>query len=152
MKVFRLSRAVYASDLTGRGAEIVGGRWNSKGFPMIYTGQNISLCMAEIAVHSPLGIVPVNYELITLEVPEGEVSELPKDSLEESWRETLRMSETQRMGDTFLKKGEKLILKVPSAVVPGEYNFLINPRHPKMKEVKILKIVPFRFDTRLFVR
>lgn len=152
MKVFRLSRAAYSSDLSGKGAEKGGGRWNSRGLPMIYTSQHISLCMAEIAVHSPLGIIPINYELITLEIPEEEVTALPKGSLPENWREAFRMSNTQKLGDEFLNKGEKLILKVPSAVVAGEFNFLINPRHPKIKKVKILSIRPFEFDSRLFVR
>lgn len=152
MIVYRLSRSKYSNDLSGKGAELAGGRWNSKGIPMIYTSQNISLCMAEVAVHVPLGIIPVDYELITLEIPDDEILELKKSKLPEDWRVTLMQNDTQKFGDAFFKKAEKLILKVPSVIVKGEFNFLINPNHKNSKKVKIKKIEPFVFDERLFVR
>src|SRR5690606_18256346 len=71
MIAYRLSRTEYARDLSGRGAELAGGRWNSKGTALVYTGQTIALCMAEVAVHIPLGIIPLDYELVTLEIPDS---------------------------------------------------------------------------------
>ena len=68
MIVFRLSKATYALDLSGKGAEKTGGRWNSKGIPMVYTSSSRALCTAEIAVHLPLGLVPSGYHLTTLVV------------------------------------------------------------------------------------
>jgi len=152
MIVYRLSRSKYSYDLSGKGAEIAGGRWNSKGIVLIYTGQNISLCMAEIAVHTPLGIVPKDYELITLEIPDDEIRELSKKELPDDWRDSFSMSETQQIGNDFVKNSSEMILKVPSMVVQGEFNYLINPKHKNIKKVKIKKAEPFRFDTRLFVR
>lgn len=152
MIVYRLSRSQYSNDLSGRGAEIAGGRWNSKGIAMLYTGENISLCMAEVAVHMPLGIVPKDYELITLEIPDDEILELSKSELPENWRESLPMSETQKLGNEFVLNSSKMILKVPSMVVPGEFNYLINPKHKNIGKVRIKKVEAFRFDTRLFVR
>ena len=58
MIVFRLCKSMFKDDLSGRGAEIAGGRWNNRGRPMLYTAENRALCTAEIAVHTPLGIVP----------------------------------------------------------------------------------------------
>lgn len=152
MIVYRLSRSKYAQDLSGKGAEMAGGRWNSKGTALIYTGQNISLCMSEVAVHMPLGIVPKDYELIHIEIPDEEIQELSKKELPDDWRDQLSMNETQQIGNDFVKKSHKLILKVPSMVIQGEFNYLINPTHKNIGKIKIKKTEPFRFDARLFVR
>lgn len=152
MIVYRLSRSSYSYDLSGKGAEIAGGRWNSKGVAMIYSGENIALCMAEVAVHMPLGIVPKDYELIWIEIPDNEIQELTKNELPENWRETLSMYETQEIGNYFVLNSSKMILKVPSMFVQGQFNYLINPHHKNSKKIKIQKVEPFRFDDRLFVR
>lgn len=152
MIVYRLSRAAYSHDLSGKGAELAGGRWNSKGIALIYTGQTIALCMAEVAVHIPFGIIPVDYELITFEIPDKEVTELNKSDLPNDWKSLPNSYSTQSIGDDFVKNNKNLILKVPSAVVQGEFNFLINPLHLKIKKVKIKKVESFSFDQRLFVR
>ncbi|MGB3529846.1 MAG: RES family NAD+ phosphorylase, partial [Saprospiraceae bacterium] len=70
MIVFRLSKSIYAHDLTGKGAEKSGGRWNSKGTALLYCSESRALCTAEIAVHTPLGNVPLDYELISVELPD----------------------------------------------------------------------------------
>jgi len=152
MIAYRLSRTEYARDLSGRGAELAGGRWNSKGTALVYTGQTIALCMAEVAVHIPLGIIPLDYELVTLEIPDSEILELKTSQLPEDWKSLPVSDSTQGFGDNFVKKGRFLVLKVPSAVVQGEFNYLINPLHPKIKNVKIKKVEPFSFDQRLFIR
>lgn len=152
MMVYRLSRSVYATDLSGRGAELYGGRWNFKGRPMLYTGENRSLCMVEIAVHTPLGLTPDDYWLIEIELPENQTIEINPTDLPLNWQLGINMNYTQSLGDAFLRKAEKLILKVPSAVVQGEFNYLINPLHPKIDQVKIQKTEAFIFDERLFIR
>ncbi len=152
MIVYRLSRAKYSNDLSGKGAELAGGRWNNKGTALVYTGQTIALCMTEVAVHISFGIIPLDYELITLEIPDKEIIELKKSDLPPDWKSLPNSYTTQTIGDDFVKKGEFLILKVPSAVVQGECNYLINPLHPKIKKIRIKKTEPFSFDQRLFVR
>ncbi len=152
MIVYRLSRAKYSHDLSGKGAELAGGRWNSKGTALVYTGQTIALCMTEVAVHIPFGIIPIDYELITLEIPENEITEIKKAELPEDWKSLPNSYSTQTFGDEFVKNAKHLILKVPSAVVQGEFNYLINPLHSKIKKVKIKKTESFSFDQRLFVR
>jgi RES domain-containing protein len=152
MIVYRISRSKYSQDLSGKGAELVGGRWNSKGRAMIYTGENIALCLAEVAVHMPLGIVPKDYELIHIEIPDDNVKELSKKEIPEDWRKFFTNQDTQRIGNQFLDEQNYLVLKVPSMVVQGQFNYLINPLHSKIKKVKIKKVEPFVFDARLFVR
>ena len=148
MIVYRLSKAQYAQDLLGKGAELVGGRWNSRGNAMLYTSQSIALCVTEIAVHVPLGILPKDYQLIHIEIPDEDLLEmkrLPKD-----WQSFPHSNSTQMIGDKFLKEHKHLVFKVPSAAVQGEFNFLINPRHKNFNQIKIVKIEDFNFDERLF--
>ena len=150
MIVYRLSKGQYANDLSGKGAELVGGRWNSRGNAMLYTSQSIALCVTEIAVHVPLGILPKDYQLIHIEIPHEdflEVTRLPKD-----WQTFPHSNSTQMLGDKFLKEHKHLVFKVPSAAVQGEFNFLINPRHKNFNQIKIVKIENFNFDERLFKR
>lgn len=150
MIVYRLSKEKFAKNLSGRGAEMVGGRWNSRGNAMLYTSQSIALCVTEIAVHVPLGILPKDYQLIRIEIPDEdflEVKRLPKD-----WQSFPHSNSTQMIGDKFLKENKFLVMKVPSATVQGEFNYLINTRHKDFGEIKILKIENFNFDERLFKR
>ena len=148
MIVYRLSKGQYANDLSGKGAELVGGRWNSRGNAMLYTSQSIALCVTEIAVHVPLGILPKDYQLIHIEIPDEDLLEmkrLPKD-----WQSFPHSNSTQMIGDKFLKEHKHLVFKVPSAAVQGEFNFLINPRHKNFNQIKIVELEDFNFDERLF--
>ncbi|WP_181306439.1 RES family NAD+ phosphorylase [Rufibacter sp. XAAS-G3-1] len=153
MMVYRLSKGLYKNDLSGRGAELAGGRWNSKGIALLYTCESRALCTTEIAVHTPLGIVPVDYWLITLEVPDdlllGEVlvHQLPAD-----WKSFPHPNVTQLIGDAFVQEGRLVGMKVPSAVVHGDHNYLFNPRHPLFGQITLLDTEPFPFDERLFVK
>jgi len=150
MIVFRLSKQMYADDLSGKGAEIAAGRWNSRSRAMLYTSQSVALCVTEIAVHVPLGIIPENYMLIHIEIPDNEIFESKK--LPSDWQLFPHSDSTQQLGDAFLKNKKFLVIKVPSAVVQGDFNYLINPQHPDFKKVKIIKKEKFSFDQRLFVR
>ncbi len=151
MKVYRLSKARFSEDLSGKGAELAGGRWNSKGKAVLYTSQSRALCTAEIAVHTPLGNIPVGYELVEIKIPddiqmkEVEISDLPPD-----WKSIPHSHSTQEIGDKFISDKGFLVFKVPSVVVPGDFNFLINPSHRRFYEIEITSITPFEFDQRLF--
>ena len=151
MIVFRLSKAVYANDLSGRGAEISGGRWNSRGKAMLYTSESRALCTTEIAVHTPLGICPANYKLVTILIPEElKVIEIHLRKLPEEWSNFPHHPKTAMLGNDFLNEQKSAILKVPSAVVPGDFNYVINPHHKDASFIKIKKIEDFSFDHRLF--
>ncbi len=150
MKVYRLAKAAHANDLSGRGAELYGGRWNSRGTAILYTSQSRSLCCVEIAVRTPLGNIPLDYRLISLDIPDTSIEEIKAGALNEGWRSAPHGMETEKIGNKFIAGGKSLILKVPSAVVDGDFNFLLNPSHPKFKEVKINTIENFDFDRRLF--
>lgn len=150
MKVYRLSKTKYAGDLLGKGAEMAGGRWNSKGTAMLYTSQTRALCTAEIAVHAPLGIIPKDFSLIAIEIPEHSIVTISTEALQPDWKSFPHSGSTQAIGDKFVNDNEFLVLKVPSAVVQGEFNYLLNTKHPDFHQVKIVQTESFEFDKRLF--
>jgi len=153
MIVYRLSKGKYHRDLSGKGAEIHGGRWNSKGIALLYTSQSRALTFAEISMHIPLGIVPKDYFLITIEIPDtADILELTEADMPADWRSNPHSGSTQKIGDEFTTELKHLVLRVPSAVVPGDFNYLINPFHSMISEVTIADVEPFEFDSRFAFR
>jgi RES domain-containing protein len=153
MNVYRLSKEKYRNDLSGKGAELAGGRWNSKGRPMVYSSESISLCTAEAAVHLPLILIPRDYYLITIDIPDMlPVDEVQLSDLSPNWRWEPPASFTQVRGDRFLPDANFCILKVPSAVIPADHNYLLNPAHKDFSKISIAFTEPYVFDDRLFVR
>ena len=152
MIVYRLTRFNYAHDLNGKGAEMSGGRWNNKGTALVYTSESRALCMLEIAVYLPMGILPKDLMLVTITIPDKEIHVIDHTSLQEDWKSNPPKPNTRLIGDTFVAEGKHLVLKVPSVLVPGEYYFLINPKHRNASDVNILQQEPFRFDHRFFQR
>jgi RES domain-containing protein len=152
MIVYRLSKAKHSKDLSGKGAELCGARWNSKGKSLLYTSQSRALCTTEIAVHASLGVIPVDYKIITIHLPLVAVAELKSSHLPADWRQFPYSSSTQKLGDKFLAEGKYLVFKVPSASVQGDFNYLINPAHKEFHKIRILKIESFEFDARLFFK
>lgn len=151
MIVYRLANGAFKNDLSGHGAEISGGRWNSKGRPMVYTSGSRALCLLEIAVHIPLHLIPDNYWLISIEVPDLiVVKEMDAKILPADWKSIPAGYSTQLVGDQFLNDGKYAVIKVPSVIVPGEFNYLLNPAHKLAKKVKVVAVDLFPFDERLF--
>ncbi len=132
------------------GAEKTGGRWNSKGVAVLYTAASRALAVVEVAVHVPVGIIPIDYYLATIEVPDEEVIEANLSTLPKNWATNPFTIHTQNVGNNLIRANNYLVLKVPSASVPGDFNYLINPRHPEFNNVKIKNVEPFVFDVRLF--
>lgn len=150
MKVFRLSKKKYANTLSGKGASKSGNRWNSKGTEIIYTAESRALAMAEVAVHLALATLPGDYTLIEIEIPDAiKIKEIKIKELPDNWNNHPPNRTTQKIGDEFIDSDECL-LKVPSAVVQGDFNILINPYHKEFREIKIISVVDFPFDIRIF--
>lgn len=150
MLVYRLVHAPYREDLSGFGAFLSGGRWNSKGVYALYTSAHISLAALEIVVNYDRGLYKMlpEYYLLTLRVPESRMVQVQQHVLKEKWVEDFEY--TRFMGDQFLLQQGHLALKVPSAVIPEESNLLLNPRHPDFSKIKIIDSRPYGLDNRLF--
>lgn len=149
MEVYRLAREAFAA-LSGRGASIAGGRWNSVGIEMIYTAQNRSLAMAEVAVHLTLATMPKDYVMLTINVPDDiSLQEISEAELPKKWNVFPHTEATKLIGDTFIAEHKCCVLKVPSAITKGDFNLLINPKHKDFEAIKLIKQEPFPFDRRI---
>jgi len=150
MDLFRIAREEYVRDLSGVGARIYGGRWNRKGSAVIYTSETKSLATVEFLVHVPIGIRPTGLSIARLRVPERFVPEEVEHSrLPGNWRTYPAPPELAAIGTDWLNSNRSLLLRVPSAVVDGEFNILINPAHPGIAKVRVASVVDFRIDERL---
>jgi RES domain-containing protein len=151
MIVYRLCKKTYANDISGRGAEISGGRWNGKGTAMVYTSASLALCLVEIMVHIPAGIIPKDYNLVSISIPDNaHTLTIERSDLPDNWNRNPIPASAQKIGNAFIAAQEALVLKVPSTIVQEEWNYLINPSHKDFKKIKITTTEPFSFDTRLF--
>jgi RES domain-containing protein len=151
MEVFRLQNKKFPIELSGKGASITGARWNSKGTEVIYTAQNRALAMAEVAVHLTLATLPKGFCMITIHVPdEVEVFTFDTTKLPNDWNFFPENTTTQKIGDSLLKQNEFAVIKVPSAVVKGEFNYMINPHHKDFSKITIKAQEDFPFDKRIF--
>ncbi|MGV3764220.1 RES family NAD+ phosphorylase [Parapedobacter sp.] len=152
MVVFRLVRAQFASSLSGKGAALRGARWNSVGVELIYTAGNRSLAMAEVAVHLTLASLPSDYLMMSIRIPDDvKITDLSVSDLPDNWNTFPHPLSTQRIGDAFVSDAKCAVLKIPSVVTRGDFNYLINPRHPDFSRMKVESLVKFPFDRRLFV-
>jgi len=151
MRVFRLARKKYKIELSGKGAARSGNRWNSKGTEIIYCAESRALAMAEVAVHLTLATLPSDYVMLEIEIPDTiSKTTLKKSVLPLGWENFPHTTETQNIGDKFIWNANTCVLKVPSAVVPGDFNYLLNPSHAEFKQIKIVAQHDFPFDERLF--
>lgn len=151
MKVYRLTREKYASSLSGIGAAIKGARWNPPGIELIYTAENRSLAMAEVAVHLTMATLPEDYMMVTIEIPDGlEIKLLAEVDLPPDWKEFPHPISTQAIGRDFVLEGKYCALKIPSAVTKGDFNILLSPNHKEFGEVAIVEMEKFPFDRRIF--
>jgi len=147
MIVYRISNELYKDDISGNGAAINGSRWNSPNIRMLYSGENISLTILESLVHLRKIDIPKNQYLLTIQISDIAVQDIELSKLKSKWKE--HISYTQWIGDQFISAGTHLILKVPSAIVPQEHNFLINPLYKDFKKVKIVASELLELDKRL---
>ncbi|MCC6516573.1 MAG: RES domain-containing protein [Chitinophagales bacterium] len=151
MLVFRLVKQQYSKVLSGKGAAIFGERWNSKGMELIYTAENRSLAMAEVAVHFSLATMPSSYNMLSIFIPDNlTIKEIKTIELPDDWNTFPHAKSTQNIGDNFILENKFVTLKVPSVVTKGDFNILINPHHKDFKKIKIKSSEPFLFDRRIF--
>jgi RES domain-containing protein len=138
------------TDPSGTGAFNVGGRWNNPGTYAVYTSENPSLALLEILVHSDESELPPNMFVMTIEIDDrAPIIDLPDADLPPNWRlpENIELKE---IGDRFFSENQVIGLKVRSAVMPNQYNIILNPRFPGYQEyVRVIKVDPLEIDQRL---
>jgi RES domain-containing protein len=147
--VWRITTARFAATaFSGEGARLFGGRWNPKGLELVYTAESRSLALLEMLVQdAPLR---ARYVLIPAQLPDTVsitlvgVADLPAD-----WRQLDRRDALQRIGRDWLARGHSAVLAVPSAVVPAECSYLLNPNHPDFAQIIIGAPEALETDLRL---
>ncbi|MBZ0099545.1 MAG: RES family NAD+ phosphorylase [Taibaiella sp.] len=150
MLVYRIAKCEFADDLSGLGASMYGGRWNSKGTYILYTAGSIALALAEALVHMNTYPSP-EYCKVAIEIPDDNIIELKISQLPVDWALVPPVDILKAIGDTFVQNNKAIALKIPSVIVPEEFNYLLNPRHPDFSsKVRKLKKVSFTLDERLY--
>ena len=151
MRIWRICRERYASEaFSGEGARRFGGRWNSRGVPMVYASTSLALAAIELFVHLEPGQMPNDLVSIASELPGGEpelcweVSTLPANW----WSDEL--GPMREMGDNWMRGQQSLAVLVPSVPIQPEWNVLVNPLHPRIREIKHESTQPFVFDACMF--
>lgn len=152
LNVYRIVIDEYAEDaFSGKGAEKFGGRWNSVGSRCVYTAGSESLSILEILVQRKRkGTAIEGYKLFQLPLNEADIERFDTGRLPENWRDYPGSEETKEIGDRWLEESRKLALALPSAVVPRESIYLLNPKHKGFERVAgKAKPLKFEFDSRL---
>ena len=134
---------------TGEGARLYGGRWNSAGVAVVYTAESQSLAALEMLVHLDASELLESYVVFEVGMEESLVMKVERWQLPRDWRADPPPRKGQQVGDAWVAKGTSSVLQLPSAILPAEHNFLLNPRHPDFPKLVIGKPAPFRFDPRL---
>lgn len=152
MRVFRIEREKYLlTTLKGFGAAVTEGyRWNSLNTYLVYTAQSRALATLEVSVHLDFSEdLPTDRYYVEIDIPDDlEVLELKTEDLPDNWNIQPPSLETQYIGDDFVIANEAAILKVPSSIVPPEFNYLINPNHPDAGRITVISKQPLTFDQR----
>ena len=150
MIVYRIAHVKYKEDtLSGIGAEKFGGRWNQVGTRAVYCSENRALALLEYYVHSDnVALLPKELLLAVIEIPDDfPIVELQK--LPEKWSQYPYTTHSTAVFSKQLRKDDFFALKVPSSIVPMEYNLVLNPLYPDFGKVKIIDFVKIPIDARL---
>lgn len=150
----RIIRKKRLSDaFTGEGARLGGGRWNHVGTPVVYVSETLSLAALELFVHFTRKDIKLSKSLVAIpvDIPNSlKTVDVTIQDLDSGWRVSPPSNSTKDIGTEWVQKKTSSILRVPSAVIPDEYNLVLNPRHADFKKVKIGKPQPFSIDERIW--
>jgi RES domain-containing protein len=146
MEVFRISSEKWAGILQGSGRAA---RWNSNGFFIGYTASTRALACLEMLVHLSGEQIKTPFKLSIIYIPDNISIENFSGFYNSDWAELENYHQCQLIGDEWIKSQRTCILRVPSAIIKNEYNYLINPQHPDIHRIKIIELEDFEFDMRL---
>jgi RES domain-containing protein len=150
LTAWRIVKAQHqAAAFDGEGARLYGGRWNSRGLPVVYAAATPALAALELLVHLGNSAALVSYVTIACTFDEALVLRVDRHRLPKDWRSSPARPELALVGDAWLKDGTSAVLEVPSAIIPAESNYLLNPRHDGFASIDIGRAQPFEFDLRL---
>ena len=148
MNVHRFVSVRFPDGLSPEGARQHGGRWNSKGVPVLYCSTGVALAMLELRVHSPHPYPRVRLKFV-INVPDDAITEARAATLPDGWRTLPPGPASKRFGDAWVAAGSSLGLLVPSVIAEEERNLILNPAHARFAEVRVVAKERIRLDRRL---
>lgn len=150
ISAWRITKQKHAkSAFTGEGAKLYGGRWNNRGRLVVYTAESRALALTEILVHLESAAVLSSYIVFQVEIDESFIAHLDRGALPKNWTSEPAPKRLQTLGDKWLASGNSVALRVPSAIITGEFNYLLNPLHPDFSKLLIRGPERFPIDKRL---
>jgi RES domain-containing protein len=150
LRAWRITKAKHAAAaFSGYGAKVYGGRWNSRGTAMVYAAGSTSLAILEMLVHLTVPELLQRYVVFEITFEASRVKTIDAARLPRSWRRSPAPASVQRLGDVWAASGASAVLKVPSVIVPNEWNYLLNPGHVDFAKITIGPKQPIKFDPRL---
>lgn len=150
LSAWRIVKRKHArTAFTGEGARRYGGRWNSVGSSIVYTAESQALAALEMVIHLESSDLLDHYVLFEVGIDESLVTIVAPSELPRNWRSDSPPIKVREIGDSWVTTGMSAVLQVPSAILPAEHNFLLNPHHPDFRKLLIGQGAPFRFDPRL---
>jgi RES domain-containing protein len=150
VQVWRICRKKHIA-FYGEGARVAGGRWNRRGTAVVYTSATLSLAVLEYFVNLPAAAAPQDLVAVPAELPaDVPVTSLDVSGLPRGWRKYPAPDALADLGSRWVEEGKTAVLAVPSAVVPREKNYLLNPAHPRFREISLGKSESLSLDTRMW--
>lgn len=150
--VWRLEKARHAPEaFSGEGARRVSGRWHHRGTAVVYASESLALSVLEKFVHLGFGGSRIAFVYFRIDIPGAlSIEEVKVSHLPRNWTESPPPDETKNIGTDWAKTGRTAVLKVPSVLIPGNCNFLLNPAHRDFRKMRISKPIVFAFDERMW--
>lgn len=153
IEAWRITKRRYAAQaFDGEGARRFGGRWSSVGHRAVYASESLALATLELLVHLESSALLGAYVAIPLRIPPRLVEQVRTKQLPEDWRSYPAPVALQRLGNAWLDSGKSAVLRVPSVIVPTEFNYLLNPGHKDFSKIHVGEARPFALDGRLLKR
>lgn len=138
------------ADLEGNGGRFFSSRWSKRGRRIVFLAESPPGAMLEVLVHLPFrqGRLPEGYTLLRIETADECAIQALNPPERADWRTHLDL--TQELGEEWMEAGKTALARVPSAIMPRTWNWLLNPAHPEAARVEIREVIRERFDNRLF--
>ncbi len=150
-RAWRIIKQKFATNaFDGEGTRLYGSRWSSPGTRIVFAAEYLSLATLEILVHLQKSDLFSSFVAYSIDFGDHHVSDLDSNLLPENWCDSPPPPEVQQVGDNWVQEQFSLVLRVPSAIISHEYNFLINPAHAEFSRLTISEPIQLDVDSRLF--
>jgi len=148
MQIFRVAHTKYAADTEGLGSKLFGGRWNHRGTSCLYTSSSRALAILEYSVNTPVDLIPRALSIVTYDIEENCIKTIAISSLPGDWKTAPAPVSAKDFG-TNLLAAQDAIIKIPSCIIPQEYNFILPPALFVSGKIMLADISDCIYDLRI---